>query len=558
MKMRMGVAALALTLAAIPIVPAGAQLFMTPIGTVKTGVMRGEDPRIAEINAYDAGGRRIYIVNPQAGRLDVIDAANPAAPVPTPSLDIVAACQGVLGAACPVLPGSEPNSVAIHGDLMAVAVANAVRTDNGHAVFFRLRGAATPQFIAAVEVGALPDMIVFAKDGRYVLTANEGEPNLAYTIDPPGSVSIIQVDTAGNPGAALQVGFERFESRGQREKLEGEGVRIFGPNASVSQDLEPEYIAIEGNKAYVTLQENNALAIINIAGGTVEQVVGLGLKDHLLAGNALDVSDQDNAVNIQNWAVHGLYQPDAIHSITARGRTYLLMANEGDAREYDPPGPTVGYVEALRVGSGSYVLDPAAFPNAVALKGNAALGRLSVSKASGDLDGDGDYDRIEVFGARSISVLDQQGRLVWDSGELLERLSQTFDNTLTVFNTTNTANQRDNRSDDKGIEPESVAVGEVGGRLYAFVGLERDGGIAVFDLSEPTAPSFVTYATNRKLPRNPSTGAFLACTDAPANDCGDLGPEGLTFVPAAQSPNGKALLIVSNEVSSTTTIWQLE
>ena len=202
------------------------------------------------------------------------------------------------------------------------------------------------------------------------------------------------------------------------------------------------------------------------------------------------------------------------------------------------------------------MLDPTAFPDAAALKANAALGRLNVSTGSGDTDGDGDYDRIDVFGGRSVSIRDGQGRLVWDSGEMFERLSETHDGTLTVFNTTSTANSRDNRSDDKGIEPESVVIGEVKGRSYAFVGLERDSGIVVLDLSKPTAPAFVTYVTNRKLPRNPATGAFLACNDT--NDCGDLGPEGLTFVPAWQSPTRKALLIVSNEVSSTTTIWQVE
>jgi hypothetical protein len=350
------------------------------------------------------------------------------------------------------------------------------------------------------------------------------------------------------------VGFERFDQPDLRARIEQDGVRIFGPGATVSQDLEPEYIAVEGNAAYVTLQENNALAVINIAGGFVEKIVGLGLKDHSRAGNGLDPSDQDTAtnsgINIANWPVYGLYEPDAIHTFRDRFRTFLIMANEGDAREY------TGYAEALRVNNVAYALDPTVFPNAAALKANAALGRLNVSKASGDTDEDGDGDRIETFGGRSVSIRDAHGRLVWDSGEMFERLSQTFDGTLTVFNTTNTANSRDNRSDDKGIEPESVVVGEVRGRSYAFVGLERGGGIVVLDLSTPTAPAFVTYVTNRKLPRNPTTGAFLACSDT--NDCGDLGPEGLTFVPAWQSPTRKALLIVSNEVSSTTTIWQIE
>jgi DNA-binding beta-propeller fold protein YncE len=561
--MKQLVIAFAASVAAASALTASAPLSMAPIGTLKTGPQRGEDPRIAEINAYDALGRRVYVVNPRDSRLDVLDVSNPAAPTAAAPVDIVGDCQQALGDDCPVLSGSEPNSIAIHGFLMAVAVANAVRTDNGHAVFYWLRWGAPPIFLAAVEAGALPDMITFSDFGRYVLVANEGEPNQAYSIDPPGSVTIIDTWWPWGPRAVRHVGFERFDQPALRARLEQDGVRIFGPGATVAQDLEPEYIAVEGNNAYVTLQENNALAVINIAGGFVEKVVGLGLKDHSTPCDGLDVSkcrgldpsDQDSAtnsgINIANWPVHGLYEPDAIYAFRDRFfRTFLITANEGDAREY------AGYVEALRVNNAAYVLDPAVFPSAAALKGNAALGRLNVSTASGDTDGDGDFDRIETFGGRSVSIRDTHGRLVWDSGEMFERLSQTFDGTLTVFNTTNTANSRDNRSDDKGVEPESVVVGEVRGRPYAFVGLERDSGIVVLDLSTPAAPAFVTYVTNRKLPRNPTTGAFLACNDT--NDCGDLGPEGLTFVPAWQSPTGKALLIVSNEVSSTTTVWQIE
>lgn len=565
--------AVAATFATLTAAGTARALDLTPIGTVKTGPFISEDPRAAEINAFDPEGRRIFVVNPQGSRLDVIDASNPADPkvdAAVPFIDIVAACEAALGAGCPVLPGSEPNSVAIHGQVMAIAVGNAVRTDNGHAVFFELRGSAAPRFHGVVEVGALPDMITFTADGRYALTANEGEPNRDYTIDPVGSVSVIEVAQLGTRRAVRHVGFERFDNPGQRAKLDREGVRIFGPGASVAQDLEPEYIATVGNKAYVTLQENNALAIINIAGATVEKVTGLGLKDHSLAGNALEASDQvaGTPTRIQNWPVHGMYQPDTVHAVTLQGRTYLITANEGDAREY--PG-TPGFVEAVRLNNNGsnapfnrYDLDPGVFPNAAELEINSNLGRLTVSTASGDLDGDGDFDRIDVFGARSVSILDQQGSLVWDSGEMFERIAEANDLLLnpssatpTLFNTTNSANNRRNRSDDKGVEPESVTVGEVNGRSYAFVGLERDGGIVVLDVSEPTAPEYVAYANNRKFPRNAAGTGFLNCAAAGV-DCGDLGPEGLTFVPAAESPTAKALLIVSNEVSSTTTIWEIE
>lgn len=557
--MKRRVLLIALAIAAVAAAPsaglkptAPAPPSLTPLGSIKSGPFRSEDPRIAEINAYDAAGRRVFVVNPLDSRLDVIDISNPAAPVSRAPVVIVDDCQATLRAACPLATGGEPNSVAIHGRLMAIAYANVVRTDPGHAVLYWLWPGSAPQFLTAVQVGALPDMITFSEEGRFVLTANEGEPSADYSIDPPGSVTTIDLLklVVGWPwGAVRHVGFEAFDAPAKRARLESEGVRIFGPGASVSQDLEPEYIAVDGGKVYVTLQENNALAILDLYAGKVERIVALGLKDHAKPGQGLDPSDQDAGISIANWPVSGMYQPDAIHAFSVKGRTYLVTANEGDAREY------AAFVEAVRVGNSAYVLDPTVFPNAAALKANAALGRLTVSRASGDLDGDGDFDRIDVFGARSISIRDSEGRLVWDSGDLLERLSARLDGTSTLFNTTNTANARDNRSDDKSIEPESVVVGEVKGRPYAFVGLERDSGIAVFDLSNPAAPVLVAYANNRRFPSDPSTGAFLPCNDT--NDCGDLGPEGLTFVPAKQSPTRAPLLIVSNEASSTTTVWEI-
>jgi DNA-binding beta-propeller fold protein YncE len=428
-----------------------------------------------------------------------------------------------------------------------VAVANTPKTDNGHAVFFELVPSLAPRFVAAIEVGAGPDMIAFTEDGKYVLTANEGEPSgygRSDDVDPLGSVSIIDIDRLGGDRAGRHVTFEAFDGPQARASLLDDGVRIFGPNARVSQDLEPEYIATRHNKAYVTLQENNAVAIINIAAATIEKIVPLGLKDHAHEGNALDPSDRDGGINVRPWPVAGMYQPDAVAAFSTAGRTYLIAANEGDARDYR------GYAEEVRVGSGSYVLDPTTFPDASLLKQEANLGRLTVSRASGDLDGDGDFDRIDVFGGRSISILDQQARLVWDSGDWLERLSQQNDEVegVNLFNTDSTANARDNRSDNKGVEPEAVVVGDVNGRPYAFIGLERDSGIVVLDLSEPTSPRVVSYVNRRLL--------LAACSDT--SDCGDLGPEGLTFVSAEQSPTGLALLIVSNEVSSTTTVWQIQ
>src|SRR5262245_60485913 len=221
--------ALAMGLVTVSGAPAAPPLSLTPIGSLKTGAFRDADPREAEINAYDAVGKRIYVVNPRFGRLDVVDITDPTLPTSPAPVLLFDVCQAALGPSCPVPKDNEPNSVAVFGNLLAVAVGDAiVRTNNGHAMFFELLGKDAPRFLAAIEVGAVPDMITFTEDGKYALTADEGEPNQAYEIDPLGTVSIIEVARIGTPGAtARRVDFTRFDNPGQRQKLEGEGVRIF-------------------------------------------------------------------------------------------------------------------------------------------------------------------------------------------------------------------------------------------------------------------------------------------------------------------------------------------
>jgi len=314
----------------------------------------------------------------------------------------------------------------------------------------------------------------------------------------------------------------------------------------VSQDLEPEYITVAGDRAFVTLQENNAIAELDLVAGTVVAIRPLALKDHSLPGNALDPSDRENgssapgSIAIANWPVMGMPMPDGIASYSVGGQTFLVTANEGDARQDWP-----GYAEEVRVGSGSYVLDPTAFPNAAVLKGNARLGRLTVTnaagRAGGDLDNDGDRDRIQVFGARSASIWTADGSLVWDSGDMFEQRTALADPQF--FNSTNNANEFDTRSDNKGPEPEGVAIGSVDGRTYAFVVLERTGGFVVLDVTDPQTPTFVQYANSRDFALDPTSTAT------------DSGPEVVTFVPASQSPSGRALVVVSNEISGTVSIW---
>jgi len=399
--------------------------------------------------------------------------------------------------------------------------------------------------IRSAAVGANPDMVTFDEAGTRLLVANEGEPD-SYTPkdDAEGSVSVVDVARLLSPkragDAVATIGFTDFNVGAARHSELPAGVRVFGPGASVAEDLEPEYITVEGDRAYVTLQENNAIAELDLVASRVVAIRALALKDHGVAGNGLDASDRDGGILIRTWPISGAPMPDGIASFTIAGATYLVTANEGDARADWP-----GYTEEARFGDLQALLDPAAFTPAeiATLRGNAALGRLTFSRASGDTDGDGDYDELVAFGTRSASVWTTDGVLVGDTGDAFEQATA-----LAIpgnFNATNDANNLDNRSDNKGPEPEGVAVGEIDGRTYAFVALERPGGFVVVDVTDPTTPELVQYVTSRDF------------TLDPASPTNDSGPEVVRFVSASAAPTGVPLVIVSNEISHTVAIFTL-
>lgn len=450
----------------------------------------------AEISAFDPATNKLFTVTNSGSstQIDVLDFSNPALPVRIGSIDISPYGGGV-------------NSVAVSDGKLAAAVEGFVKTDAGKVVIFKTTDYTVIKQVAA---GALPDMLTYSPDGKYILSANEGEPSDDYTIDPAGTVSIISVK---DDYAVTTLDFSGFAS--QQAALRAKGLRVFGPGASFAQDMEPEYLTIsqDSRTAWVTLQENNAIAKIDIRTKSITDIFPLGFKSYNLDANAIDPSDKDNAISLRKANVKSIYQPDAIAMFENGGLPFLFTANEGDVREY------TAFAENKRIKD--LALDAIAFPDGAELKKDANLGRLNVTKTMGDSDGDGDYDELYSFGARSFSVWNgHNGKLLYDSKNELENKA------------IEAGKYDDGRSDDKGVEAEGVTLGYVGKRVIAFVGMERADAIALYDVTNPYNPSFIK---------------LLPTGDA---------PEGLLFIPAKDSPTKKSLLVVSSENDGTVKVYQ--
>jgi hypothetical protein len=472
----------------------------------------------AEIVAHDPSTQRLYIANSIGGKLDIINFSNPSSPSMLLSV--------------PITTYGNINSVAVRNGIVACAMEGTNPQDSGRVVFFNSNGV----FVNQVKVGMMPDMITFNQAGTRVLTANEGEPNATYSVDPDGSISIINISGGIANLTQTNVAHITFTAyNGQESTLRAQGIRIFGLNANASKDFEPEYITVskDDSKAWVTLQENNAIVEINLTTNTITNIRAMGTKNHATLDNGMDISNVTKGINISNFPVKGFYLPDAIASYTVGGVNYYITANEGDTRDY----PSGAYTEELRIGSAN--LDPGKFPFANQMRNNSVMGRLIVSNKNGDTDNDGDLDTLYSIGARSFSIWNANtGNLVYDSKDDMELI--TANNSYSViFNASNANNTRKDRSDDKGPEPEGVALGQIGSNTYAFIAVERIGGVIVYDVTNPATPTFVTYVNNRNL-------ATLG---------GDRGAEGIIFIPQSESPNGQHIVIAANEISSSLSIW---
>ncbi|MCS6970271.1 MAG: choice-of-anchor I family protein [Planctomycetes bacterium] len=507
---------------------------------------------VAEIVAYSPQARRLFLVNGVTGTVDVLAFAT-AQEVETPSKIATLDPKDKEPAA------SDVTSVACHGNLVALAVANSVRTQPGFVFFYRAdTGAYVSHLAFATAIdqsggvrGALPDMVTFTPDGSKVLLAIEGEPANDYSVDPEGGVIVVAVVNGVPASSATWIGFPDDKTAEYRQA----GVRIHNdkatpaPAPSAAKDMEPEYIAVspDSSRAFVSCQENNALAIIDLNSLSLLQVVPLGTKDHSLPANSLDLSDEDGGTDTNSGtptikfvtgALRGMYMPDGLAAFTHGGQTYIVSANEGDGREY----AALNDEPRLRDAVSSNLLEPSWASDPRRFDSN--WGRLRISRFDGDTDGNGRIDVPHAFGARSFSVWAANGTLVWDSGDQFERFFATY--LPTFFNVSNSNNTFDNRSPAKGPEPEGVVVGEIAGRRYAFIGLERSGGVMMYDITAPEAPVFTTYFTGRLFHQTPGSDSG-----------GDLAPEGLLFIAAEHSPTGRPLLVVGNEVSGTVAIHEI-
>ena len=503
--------------------------FLKDIGSVQISSEPNEDGGCAEIVKYNAENQKYYVVNGSEKELSIVDlkglqnsrednAFLQEKKESIPFSDIESMIQQhdagfQLG---------DLTSVAVNGqkDLIAVSVQSVNTTTPGAVVLLDYDGKYQTHFTTGVQ----PDMVAFTPDGNYILTADEGEPRGGYdqgTEDPKGSVTIVDISEGLENASPKTVTFVDFDDK--RQELLEDGV-ILKKDTDPSVDLEPEYIAVSGGMAYVTLQEANAIAALDIEKGEFTSIRGLGFQDY--SEVEVDARKDKKAELNQEPKLRGIYMPDGITAYEADGKTYLLTANEGDSREWP------GYINEIELDD-----------DGVHTEKGIDLGETYkelVLLDTADYDGDWDDDTYYLFGGRSFSVWDADTmEQVYDSGSDFEKV--TAQKYPDYFNSSNSKVKLDNRSAKKGPEPEYVTVGEVDGVPYAFIGLERIGGVMAYDISDAENAEYVDYLNTR---------------DFSENIKGDVSPEGLDFLPAEESPNGAALLLVGNEVSGTVSMMQ--
>lgn len=474
-----------------------------------------------EVIAYEPKTQRLFTTSGIEGYIDITDFTEPSSPKLIRSINM-----NQYGSV---------TSLAVFDQLLVASCPNIIPEQPGAVIAMNIDGAPIKQFI----VGSQPDMITFSPDGTKILVANEGQPNIDYTIDPEGSISIIDISKGINNTFQSNVNTLNFTSfNSQAASLIAAGVRKIKATSSLSQDLEPEYITVDPSSktAWVTLQENNAIAEINLVNQTITSIFPLGTKDISIQGNGIDACDNISTVAIANWPIKANFIPDAIANYSSQGKRLLVIANEGDEKEYGT------FTERTTVGASNYRLDTRVFPQINQLRKSHMLGRFRVTNVTGDKNGDGLFEEIHCVGARSFSIIDADTKsVIYDSGDDFEMITSSLSWISPIFNADNVSNAPKNRSRAKGPEPEGITVAEIDGRTYAFTTLERVGGVMAYDITNPNNVTFVDYANSR----NTTTYS------------GDNGPETIVYIPPTNHSKNRSYLAMANEISGTVSIFEI-
>ena len=494
--------------------------------------MTNADGGVMEIVDYNTVTGWAYAVNGQTGNLTAIAVKDMA---DSESVDLLDGndidVKSIVEANCEGFTYGDMTSVAVSADgtKLAAAVQAEGYADNGRVAVFTCNADGTLTFEQAYETGVQPDMVTFTPDDSRILTANEGEPREGYAdgaVDPAGSVTVITVAD----GTAVNVDFTAYDSNEERQKLVDAGI-VMKKDTVPSEDLEPEYIAAGNDTAYVTLQEANAIAVIDLDSLKVEGIYSAGYEDY--STTAVDIDKKDEAYNPAVYeSLRGIRMPDGVALYSVDGVDYIVTANEGDSREWGD------YLNEDERDFG----DGQTSPSGKITAENSGLTGKVVFFDSSDYDGlDSGLDY--VFGGRSFTVFraDKSGLTeIYDSGSDFE--AKTAEYIPENFNCSNDDKSLDDRSGKKGPESESITVGTVGERTYAFIGLERVGGVMVYDITDPAETVYVNYINSR---------------DFSEDIAGDDSPEGLCFIPAADSADGNAYLLAACEVSGTVAAYEL-
>lgn len=455
MNKRIGMLLLSISLLALP-VSATSPLMFEPLATHDSGAANSNATQMA---VYEIASETLYILNSSAQKIDILNISEPAAPVLVGAIDLASY-------------GGWANAIAVYSNVLAVAIENEDPAEDGIVAFFGTAGSS----IRTIEVGAGPSALAFSPNGRWLVVANEGEPNASYSTDPQGSVSILSFSIENGSPIFEMNSTISFEDVNIDVPLSPH-VRVYGPGATPAQDFEPESVAISLNSttAYVTLQENNALAVIDLESASLRAVAPMGSVDYQIDGPVIDI-ENDGDFSPSHYPVQGLYQPDGVAVYSVAGQDYVVTANEGTLRDY------TGFQEAALVSE--LTLDTNAFPEGETFQ-RGGLGDVTVTISSGDSDDDGDYEALYLPGTRSFSIWAANGSRVYDSGtEFEQQLNLLYPEERARF---------DAHSPLSGPEPEDVTVATIGGRDYAFISLKTVGGVMIYDVSNPMSPSFATY-----------------------------------------------------------------